>query len=145
MLGFFIAIFSGMLMAVQGVFNTGVTKASSIWSASIFVQFSALIVCILAWAVSDRSNLLNIFRVEPKYMLLGGTIGAFITYTVVVSIHKLGPAKSALFIVIAQILMAYLIEIFGLFGIDKQPLSVKRLLGLVIAIVGIALFRWETV
>ena len=45
MVGFLIAIISGALMSVQGVFNTGVTKSSSIWVASAFVQLSALIGC----------------------------------------------------------------------------------------------------
>ena len=63
MLGFFIAIISGALMGIQGVFNTGVTKASSVWSASAFVQFSALLVCLFVWALTDRTNLLNVFHV----------------------------------------------------------------------------------
>ena len=40
MIGFFIALISGALMSVQGVFNTQVTKNSSIWVASAFVQFT---------------------------------------------------------------------------------------------------------
>ena len=46
MIGFFIALISGALMSVQGVFNTQVTKNSSIWVASAFVQFTALLVCL---------------------------------------------------------------------------------------------------
>ena len=61
-------------MSVQGVFNTQVTKASSNWAASAFVQLTALVVCLGAWVATDRSNLLHVFRVEPKYMLLGGAI-----------------------------------------------------------------------
>ena len=75
MIGFFIALISGALMSVQGVFNTQVTKSSSIWVASAFVQFTALLVCLGAWLVSDRSSFGALFKVEPKYMLLGGTIG----------------------------------------------------------------------
>lgn len=37
MLGFWIAILSGALMSVQGVFNTQVTKQSGIWVANAFV------------------------------------------------------------------------------------------------------------
>lgn len=144
MLGFLIAILSGALMGVQGVFNTGVTKASSVWSASAFVQFTALLVCLAAWLFSDRSNLLNVFKVDQKFMLLGGAIGAFITYTVVVSISKLGPAKAAMFIVIAQLIVAYIIELLGIFGVEQQPLSMKKVAGMLIAIIGIVIFKWET-
>lgn len=144
MLGFLIAVISGALMAVQGVFNTGVTKASSIWSASSFVQFSALIVCLLAWGFTDRSSLFGVFHVDSKYMLAGGAIGAFITYTVIMSVDKLGPAKAAMCIVISQLIVAYLIELLGIFGIEKQPLSIKKVIGMLIAIIGIVIFKGES-
>ena len=34
MLGFIIAIISGALMSIQGVWNTGVTKQTSVWLAA---------------------------------------------------------------------------------------------------------------
>ena len=143
MIGFFIALISGALMSVQGVFNTQVTKSSSIWVANAFVQFTALLVCLAAWFFADRSSFGALFKVEPKYMLLGGAIGAFITYTVIKGMELLGPAKAAMLIVVAQLLMAYVIELLGLFGVEKQPLQWKKVIGMGVAIVGIILFKWE--
>ena len=143
MIGFFIALVSGALMSVQGVFNTQVTKSSSIWVASAFVQFTALIVCLAAWLFSDRSSFGALFKVEPKYMLLGGAIGAFITYTVIRSMEMLGPAKAAMLIVVAQLIVAYVIELLGWFGVEKQPLEWRKVVGMAVAIVGIVVFKWE--
>ncbi len=143
MVGFLIAVISGALMSVQGVFNTGVTKSSSIWVASAFVQFSALIVCLCAWLFTDRTSFMALTRVEPKYMLLGGAIGAFITYTVIRSMEMLGPARAVMLIVIAQLLVAYLIELLGIFGVEKQPFSVRKMIGMAVAIVGVVVFKWE--
>ena len=56
MIGFFIALISGALMSVQGVFNTQVTKSSTIWVANAFVQFTALLVCLGAWLITDRDS-----------------------------------------------------------------------------------------
>ena len=143
MIGFLIAIISGALMSVQGVFNTQVTKASGIWAAAAFVQFSALLVCLGAWAMFERGSLMRVFSVEPKYMLLGGAIGALITYTVVQSMSSLGPAKAAMLIVISQLIVAYLIEVFGMFGVEKTGFSWRKILGMGIAIVGIIIFKWK--
>lgn len=143
MIGFLIALISGALMSVQGVFNTQVTKASSIWAASAFVQFTALLVCLGAWLITDRSSLLQVLQVQPKYMLLGGTIGAFITYTVIKSMDMLGPAKAVMLIVVAQLIVAYLIELFGMFGAEKQPWEWRKAIGMGIAIVGIVIFKWK--
>ena len=71
MIGFLIALISGALMSVQGVFNTQVTKETGIWTASAFVQFSALVVCLGAWMIAERNPLLKVFSVQPRYMLLG--------------------------------------------------------------------------
>lgn len=143
MIGFFIALISGALMSIQGVFNTQVTKESTIWAASTFVQFSALCVCLGAWLLTDRSSLLAPLRVEPKYMLLGGAIGAFITYTVIKSMDSLGPAKAVMLIVVAQLIVAYVIELFGWFGVEKQPWDWRKAIGMGLAIAGIVIFKWR--
>ena len=129
-------------MSIQGVFNTQVTKATSVWVANIFVQFTALLVCLAAWLITDRSSLEALGKVEPKYMLLGGAIGAFITYTVIKGMEALGPAKAVMLIVISQLILAYVIEVFGLFGVEKQPLELRRVIGMGIAIVGVVIFKW---
>lgn len=76
-------------------------------------------------------------------MLLGGVIGAGITWTVIKSMAALGPAKAALLIVIAQLIVAYLIELLGLFGVEKAVLEWRKIGGLVLALIGIAIFQWE--
>lgn len=143
MAGFFIALISGALMSIQGVFNTQVTKTTGIWSASAFVQFTALLVCLGAWFCTERNSFVQLLSVQPRYMLLGGAIGAFITYTVIKSMDMLGPAKAVMLIVVAQLLVAYVIELFGMFGVEKQPWEWRKALGMGIAIVGIVIFKWR--
>ena len=116
---------------------------SGIWTASAFVQFTALLVCLGAWLCTERTSFLKIAQVEPKYMLLGGAIGAFITYTVIRSMDALGPAKAVMLIVIAQLAVAYIIELFGWFGVEKQPWEWRKAVGMAVAIVGIIIFKWK--
>lgn len=143
MIGIFIALLSGALMSLQGVFNTQVTKSTSMWVSASWVQFSALIICLVAWFFCDRTSFSGLLTLEPKYLLLGGIMGAFITYTVIKSIASLGPAQAVMLILIAQLVVAWLIELFGLFGMEKVPFEWRRLLGMAICIGGIILFKWE--
>lgn len=144
MWGMIISIISGVLMSIQGVFNTETTKQTSIWVAASFVQLTALIVCVLAWLVTGREGSFSaIFHVRPYYLLLGGAMGAFITYTVIVSMNHLGPAKAVLFIIAAQILMAYIIELFGLFGAKKITFDWQKLLGILVFLTGMVIFKWK--
>lgn len=143
MIGFFIALISGALMSVQGVFNTQVTKTTGMWVSNAWVQLTAFAVCLVAWVVAGRDDVMTISKVEPKYVLLGGVIGAGITLTVIKSMEQLGPAKAALLIVIAQLIVAYVIELLGLFGVDKEPLEWRKVIGMGIALIGVAIFQWK--
>ena len=143
MSGFLIALLSGALMSVQGVFNTQVTKTTGMWVSNGWVQFSAFLLCVAAWLVAGRDPVTSIGKVEPKYVLLGGVIGAGITWTVIKSMEALGPAKAVLLIVISQLIVAYVIELLGLFGVDKEPLEIRKIIGMVIALIGVAIFQWK--
>ena len=133
MAGFIIAIVSGALMSIQGIFNTNLTKSSSIWVAAGFVQLTALATCLIMWFFNGRPEVSGVLRVDNKVSLLGGVIGAFITFTVVKSVSELGIAKAEITIVVAQVIVAYLIELFGLFGSKKAEFSWLKLLALIIA------------
>ena len=138
-----IAVLSGAVMSIQGVWNTGLTKQTSLWLANAFVQFSAFVVCFLIWLFADRTNVARLAQVSPKYLLAGGLMCVFITYSVIVSMNKLGPAKAVLLIVIAQIAVAYLLELFGLFGTEKADFQVRKLIGMAVAVLGLIIFKWE--
>ena len=140
MAGFIIAIVSGTLMSIQGIFNTNVTKSSSIWVAAGFVQRTALATCLIMWLFNGRPEVSGVLRVDNKVSLLGGVIGAFITFTVVKSVSELGIAKAEITIVVAQVIVAYLIELFGLFGSKKAEFSWLKLLALIIAAGGVFMF-----
>ena len=143
MWGFLVALISGALMSIQGVFNTEVTKQTSLWVSTGWVQLSAFAVCVLAWIFTGRDSIAALWQVENKYTLLGGIIGAFITITVIQSMGSLGPAKAAMLIVISQLAVAYIIELFGLFGVEKVDFQWRKLIGMAIAVVGIVVFQWE--
>jgi transporter family-2 protein len=142
--GYLIAVLSGAMMTTQGVINTGVTKHSGIWVSASFVQFTALIVCLGAWFFTGRQGSFGaLFKIDEKYMLLGGVLGAFITFTVIKSVDSLGPAVANMFIITAQMLVAYFIELFGLCGNEKVPFEWKKLIGLTFIIAGIIIFQWN--
>ena len=128
-------------MSVQGVFNTEVTRQTGVWVSAGWVQLTAFVTCAAAWLLSGRQSVGALLSVEPKYMLAGGILGAFITYTVIRSMESLGPARAALLIVVSQILVAYGIELFGLFGVERAAFAWRKALGTAVAIAGIIIFR----
>ena len=106
MWGIILALISGALMSIQGVFNTEVTKQTSLWVSTGFVQLTAFFVCVIAWLCTGRENVALIAEVRPWYLLTGGILGAFITITVVQSMGSLGPAQAVIIIVTSQVAFA---------------------------------------
>lgn len=142
MLGILLAVLSGALMSVQGVFNTGITKETSVWVSSSFVQATALLVCLFAWWITGmESSFSALLQVRSKYMLLGGVLGAGITYTVIQSVASIGPARSAMIIILSQLIVAYMLELFGLFGVQRVAFEWRKCIGVVVILCGIILFQ----
>ena len=69
-------------------------------------------------------------------------MGAFIICTVIKSMDGLGPARATLLIVVTQILVSYVVEVFGMFGVERAGFEWRKLLGAAVAIAGIIVFRW---
>ena len=143
MLGILIALLSGALMSIQGVFNTEVTKNTSLWVSNCWVQITAFAVCLIGWFFTGRQSFGGLFVMDHKYMLFGGVIGAFITLTVIQSMSQLGPARAVMLIVVSQLLIDYLIELFGLFGVEKVEFDWRKVIGMGLAISGIIIFKWK--
>lgn len=143
MAGWIIALISGALMSVQGVFNTEVTKTAGMWVSNGWVQFSAFLTCVAVWLFTGRDSIAALAKVQPRFMLVGGVIGAGITWTVIASMKQLGPARAVLLIVVSQILAAYLIELFGLFGAEQAQFEWRKAIGMALAIAGVMIFQWK--
>ncbi|PKM94248.1 MAG: hypothetical protein CVU84_12370 [Firmicutes bacterium HGW-Firmicutes-1] len=140
MSGLIFAILAGALMAIQGVFNTRLTESSSMWVANTVVHSTGLLLCILLWFVTGRLPFEPILKANKLYFL-GGLIGAVIVYTVVKSISNLGPTMSVMIFLSSQLIVAYLIELFGIFGTESIDFEFKKLIGMAIVIVGIIVFK----
>ncbi|MDD4089968.1 MAG: DMT family transporter [Tissierellia bacterium] len=139
-IGIIFALVAGLLMSVQGVFNTRVMDSSNMWAATSWVHITALAASISIWFFTGREALLSVFDVSEKIYLFGGVIGAFITYTVIKGISDLGPAYATMFILLAQLVVSYMIEVFGLFGTEKVSFEWIKFIGVALMISGIVVF-----
>lgn len=136
------ALISGILMSVQGVFNTRVTEKAGVWFTNSIVNFTGFLFCLLILFFVRDSDVAGLKHVN-KWYLLGGVIGACITYTVIVAMGNLGPAYAVMIILISQMISAYLIELFGLFSTEKSPFIWSKAVGVGVMLIGIIIFQWK--
>lgn len=144
MFGFLIALLSGALMSIQGVLNTGLTRQTGIWLSAGWVQLTAFFTCLILWLFSERTPVcLTPLRTGPGHMASVEYLALLSPGPCFIRRHgRAGPRKSPRFLfVVTQIIIAYTIELFGWFGVEKAPFEWRKVLGALIAIGGIVLFH----
>lgn len=133
-----VAAMAGLLMAVQGTFNARLSKVVGLVEATLLVHLIGL-VTIAIILLAQNSVVGGLIRIcqAPRYTLLGGALGVAIIYGVAGAIPKLGVAVATTAIITGQILTAVLIDHFGLFGMERVPLSWHRVVGAVLLAAGV--------
>jgi bacterial/archaeal transporter family-2 protein len=141
-MGFVFAALAGSLMSIQGVFNTRVTEKIGIWETNVIVQAVALVTTLIVMMVAGTGDFKKIYEVN-KWYLLGGVIGAMITFTVIKGISMMGPTYAISTILVAQLVTAALIDRLAWFGCEMLNFGWTKILGVAIMIVGILVFKWK--
>ena len=76
---------------------------------------------------------------EPPWLWIGGALSVFIVFAVTVGPPRIGVAATIGIVIAGNLVMAALIDRYGLFGQDVIPIDRWRLLGLLLLAVGAVL------
>lgn len=142
MFGLICSILAGLFMSLQGVFNTRLSDKIGLWETNTLVQGIGFVLALVITLFIGKGDFREIGSAN-KFYLLGGPLGAAITFTVMCGMSKLGPAYAVSAILIAQLISAALIEALGLFDSKTAPFGVNKMLGVGIMLIGILIFKWK--
>jgi transporter family-2 protein len=137
------AVLAGAAIALQAAINaqlrTWLVTPLAAALASFVVGGVALAVALLAVDLPRlRAGGLGL---GPWWVWTGGVLGAFYIVTSIVAAPRLGPALFFGVVVAGQMLTALVLEHYGLLGLARHPLSVGRVAGVVLLVLGVALIR----
>ncbi|MBS7365848.1 MAG: DMT family transporter [Oscillospiraceae bacterium] len=139
--GIVFSIVAGMAMSVQGVMNTRLGEGIGNTEANVFVQGTAFLLAAAVLLFHRDGSFTELGQVNKLYWL-GGVLGIVITLTVMLGIKSLGTTVAISVILISQLLVAALIDAFGLMGSEKLAFSWTKYAGLALMIGGMLLFRY---
>ncbi|GKH51451.1 membrane protein [Eubacteriales bacterium] len=142
MIGILFSIIAGMAMSIQGVMNTRLSEKIGLYESNLFVQGTAFLLSIVAALILGQGNFGPLGEVNRIY-LFGGVLGLVITITVMLGIQGLSPTISISIILISQLLVAALIDAFGLLGAERVSFDWTKYLGIAMMIAGVVLFKWQ--
>ena len=131
-----------MAMSVQGVMNTRLGERIGTMEANAVVQCTAAALSLLVLLIY-RTGDFSALAQTPKLYWLGGVLGLVITVTVMLGIRDLSPTVSISVILISQLLVAALIDAFGLMGTEKVPFVWTKYAGLGLMLGGVLLFKYK--
>ena len=140
MLGAIFSIIAGAAMSIQGVFNTRLSEKIGLYESNTFVQLTAFVVSLIVMLIFGKGNFFSFTQVNPLY-LTGGLIGVVITVTVMLAIGNLSPTVAISIILISQLIVAALIDIFGLFETKQVAFHFSKIIGITLMIAGVVVFK----
>lgn len=140
MLGTLFSIIAGAAMSFQGVINTRLGEKIGLYESNMFVQGTAFVLSLIAMFIMGKGNLRALGDVNKIYWL-GGVLGLIITITVMLGIKDLSPTVSISIILISQLLVAALIDAFGLLGTEKVAFGWTKYVGIALMIIGVVVFK----
>lgn len=143
MMGIIFSIIAGVAMSLQGVFNTRLGDKIGTYETNVIVQGTGLILGIIAMLVAGSSGNFKNIKDANKLYLLGGALGVVIIITVMMGIKSLGPTCAISIILVAQLTAAALIDAFGLFDSAKATFGISKIIGVIVMIAGILIFKWK--
>ena len=127
----------GGMVALQGPINSQLGKSIGTFQAAFFSFATGTIILavIAGLARGGFGQIAEARSLAPQY-LIGGALGACYVSSVLVTVRTLGAGGIVAATIAGQLTMSVLIDQFGLLGLDKDPISATKVIGVVLLAAG---------
>jgi len=132
------AFAAGLMMSIQPAVNASLGRKVGVLEGALISFIVGTLALIFIVFVFGRGNVMDIKEV-PWYLLTGGLMGVFVVTTMILIIPVVGSGIGAITILTGQMMMAMIIDHYGLLGVPKIPFDMNRLLGIVLLFVSMRL------
>ncbi len=134
------AILAGVAAAVQATLNAGLARSTGLGLALIVNTVGVLLGTILFWRITDGRT--DLFPAGTHWIYYLGGVGGFIVIaSLAYGFPRLGAGWTIALMVFGQTLAALAIDHAGWLGLARTEVTVQRLIGLLLVVVGVAVFR----
>jgi transporter family-2 protein len=116
-------------VAIAGAFG----RRIGVFEATSFAAVVGAVAVLAATAVFRQGlgGVLEGFRVPP-WLWLGGVMGAIVITTISYAPQRIGTFATIGLLIAGQLVAGAVIDALGLFGLEKIPLTIQRIVGLVL-------------
>lgn len=133
-------IAGGLIPVIAGI-NASFSQAIGSTAFAALVLFGVGFVAVLVVISVSNIPIPQNFDQLKLYHYAGGFIVAFYILTITFLVPRFGVGNSILFVIVAQIISAVLIDHFGFFGSEIRLFDLNRGIGIVLLIAGTYITR----
>lgn len=141
-----LAILAGSSIALQSALNShlGVVLKNSLMATTIAFMFSGLFTLSALLLLKNQSISLTTIESVPFYLWFTGALfSAFAVSVFFYLAPKIGIGPLMSYGLGGQIVMAIIISHFGWFDLPVKPITVTKIVGVIVLIIGILLINTE--
>lgn len=138
-----IALFVGALLPIQAASNAATSRYFGDVSYATLLSFivgAVVVVLYIAIKKPTHNDGLVINRFPP-YIILGGVISAIYTAAITFLAPRLGVGNTLFAIIVGQAIAALAVDHYGLLGAIKQELTIGRVFGVFLILLGLYLTK----
>ncbi len=138
------ALAAGSVLPLQAGINTGLARELGHPISAALVSFVAGTVALFAYVLVLRLPLPSLGRIPalPWWTWVGGGfLGAYFVSATVFLAPRLGGTVLVMSVVAGQMIVALLLDHYGVLGYAERPISLGRIAGIACLIAGVFLVR----
>jgi bacterial/archaeal transporter family-2 protein len=139
-LGLLMAVIAGSLVSLQNIFNSKVNEHAGSWATTTLVLGLGFLASLAMGLIFEGTQLFDMTNMKPWHWV-SGLIGVGVVTCMVQGIRLLGPTFGILIALSSQLVFALLWDSLGWFGLEKIPFTFKQLLGVLVIVAGIFVFK----
>ena len=140
-------IAAGICVAIQGPVNARLRLAldSPVFSAAISFCSGALVLAAVmaTGALGGAGDGVRGLSSAPPWAYLGGALGVTYVLSSIIAIPKAGTVVVICSGIVGQMIGSYMIDAFGLLGVEKVPFSWIRVAGIGLLMLGVFLVQFK--
>ncbi|MFC0309718.1 DMT family transporter [Gallibacterium trehalosifermentans] len=138
-----IALVAGVGLASQAAINSQLSKVVAgqpLIAALISFATGTLALFIVCLVKTNLWEGLQNLAGQPFWKFIGGPLGALVVFTTIFLAPKVGITNMLFFIIIGQLVAAMLIDHFGLIYMPVREMTLWKIGGLLVVVLGLLLF-----
>jgi transporter family-2 protein len=139
-LGLSLALIAGSLLSLQNIFNNKVNERAGSWATTTLVLGLGFLASLTIGLIFEGKHLFILGNMEPWYWF-SGLIGVGVVVCLVQGMKLLGPTYAISIALTSQLGFALLWDSLGWLGLDKVPFTFKQLIGVLVIVSGIFVFK----